>query len=212
MKLLVADDHTLFREGLRYILTQLDPAVTILEAADHKAARALIEAHPDADLALIDLHMPGEGGASVLDMLRADALTVPVVVLSASEDRREVRAALDAGAMGFIPKSESSEVMLGALRLVLAGGVYVPPMLLGGSIGAATDAHGLTPRQREVLQRLVQGQSNKQIGRELGLSLPTVKAHVAAIFKALHVANRTQVARAAERAGLLPASDPSRQA
>ena len=117
MKILIADDHALFRAGLRYILAPLDRHMTLLEAADHAEAAALLAQHPDTDLALIDLHMPGRGdGLTAFDLLASSTLTVPIVVLSGSEERRELRRVLDAGAMGFIPKSAAPEVMLGALR------------------------------------------------------------------------------------------------
>jgi DNA-binding NarL/FixJ family response regulator len=205
MKLLIADDHTLFREGLRYLLAQLDTEVTVLEAGDHDAAAALLSQHPDTDLALVDLHMPGRNGSSALEALIRGASTVPVVVLSAEMDKREVRRALDAGAMGYIPKNESAQVMLGALRLVLSGGVYLPTVLLRGKgTTLPSDAEiVLTPRQLAVLRQLAPGKSNEAIGEELGLALSTVKAHISAILKILGADNRTQAVILARRLGLL---------
>jgi len=200
MKILIADDHALFRTGLRHILAQLDSEVSVFEAANHDAAATLLAQHQDADIALIDLDMPGREGITSLHGLLGQCPTVPIVVISASEDRRDMRRALDAGAMGFIPKSETAQVMLSALRLVLSGGVYIPPALLMNSPNTSSTeaAGGLTPRQRDVLERLIQGRSNKEIGRELGLSEATVKVHITAIFKAFNVTNRTQAARVAE--------------
>jgi DNA-binding NarL/FixJ family response regulator len=128
---------------------------------------------------------------------------LPIVVLSGSEDRADMRRALNRGAMGFIPKSATAPVMLSALRLVLAGGVYVPPAMVESS-GSADDCaqRVLTPRQIDVLARVIEGQQNKAIAAALGLSEATVKAHVTALFKTLNVRNRTQAARAAERLGL----------
>lgn len=203
MKIIVADDHVLFREGLRHILKQLDEHITIVEAGDHDAALALAEQHPDADVVLLDLHMPGRDPMTALKAMIARFSTTPIVVLSASEDMREVRDVLDAGAMGFIPKHESARVMLGALRLVLDGGIYVPPMLMKKSRNDGASETPLTPRQLDVLECLRQGKSNKEIGRELGLSEATVKAHLAAIFRCLDVDNRTEAAHVAEQRGLL---------
>lgn len=200
MKILVADDHALFRAGMHYVLAPLDAAIEILEAADHTEAAAVLEQHPDADLALIDLMMPGRGSITAFDLLASNNLTVPIVVLSGSEDRRELRRVLDAGAMGVIPKSAPPEVMLSALRLVLAGGVYVPPMLL--QINAPDDA-ALTPRQQEILRHLIAGEPNKVIGDKLDISLSTVKSHVATIFRILGVADRMQARAAAERLGIM---------
>jgi DNA-binding NarL/FixJ family response regulator len=203
MKIIVADDHVLFREGLRHILTQLDEDVVIIEAGDHETTLALAAQHPDADVILLDLGMPGREPLVALSAMIAQSSTTPVVVLSASEDMREVREALDVGAMGFIPKHESARVMLSAIRLVLSGGIYVPPMLMKKEAApVAVDAQ-LTPRQFDVLERLVEGKSNKGIGRELGLSEATVKAHLAAIFRCLGVDNRTEAAHIAEQRGLL---------
>jgi DNA-binding NarL/FixJ family response regulator len=203
MKILLADDHALFREGIRHILRQLDPDVAVLDAADYGTARALLTRNPDSDLALVDLNMPGADGVDSIAALLALPHMVPVVVLSASESRIDIRRTLDAGAMGFIPKSETAEVMLGALRLVLSGGIYVPPMLMTTANHPATRANAmLTPRQRDVLQRMSEGKSNREIGRQLGLSEATVKVHITAIFRNLNVSNRMQAVKTAEALGI----------
>lgn len=207
MKILIADDHALFRAGLRFVLVPLEKDLTVLEAQDHEEAAKLLSQHPDTDLALIDLYIPGKDSSGAFELLASDSLTVPIVVLSATEDRRELRRVLDAGAMGFIPKSAPPEVMLSALRLVLAGGVYVPPMLLRAD---PLQEDVLTHRQKEILLRLIDGQPNKVIGDELGISLSTVKAHVASIFRILQVADRAQAAKAAERMELFTASEKRR--
>jgi DNA-binding NarL/FixJ family response regulator len=201
MKIIVADDHVLFREGLRHILKQLDDDVIIVEAGDHETALALAAQHTDADVVLLDLSMPGREPLAALNAMIAQSSTTPVVVLSASEDMREVRDALDAGAMGFVPKRESARIMLSAIRLVLSGGIYIPPMLMKKD--PASPSSPLTPRQLDVLEYLIQGKSNKEIGRELGLSEATVKAHLAAIFRCLNVDNRTEAVQVAGQRGLL---------
>ena len=203
MKIIVADDHALFREGLSHVLRQLGSDVTILEAGDHNSALALAAQHPDADVILLDLDMPGREQQVALEAMIAQAVATPVVVLSACEDTRRVRSVLDAGAMGFIPKHESARVMLSALRLVLEGGVYIPPLLMKKDPNFATPEVLLTPRQLDVLARLVEGKSNKTISREMGLSEATVKAHLAVIYRCLNVDNRTEAARVAARLGLL---------
>src|SRR5882724_3102371 len=205
MKILIADDHVLFREGLRQMLLQLSEEVTIIEAADHEGVLHLAAQHADADLALLDLNMPGKAPLVALAAIVAQSPTIPIVVLSASENLDEVRRVLDAGAMGFIPKSETAKVILSALRLVLSGGIYVPPMLMqkDAALGVRTGEVGFTPRQREVLQRLIMGKSNKEIGRDLSLSDATVKVHLAAIFRSLNVNSRAEATRVVEQRGLL---------
>jgi len=200
-KILLADDHALFREGVKQLLARLHPHVLVIEAANGAEVLHAARAQRDFDLVLLDLAMPGVDGFTGLAAFRTHAPSTPVVVLSASEDAADVRAALDGGASGFISKSSSSEVILGALRLVLAGGVYVPPTLLGGhnAVAAKADIDALTPRQRDVLALLAQGLSNKTIGGTLGLSEATVKQHVSAILKTLNVANRMQAVIAGRR-------------
>jgi DNA-binding NarL/FixJ family response regulator len=208
LKILIADDHALFREGLRYVLARLEPQVEVIEARDGAEALEILGRRPDVDLILLDLAMPGVDGLAGLRALRARLPAVPVVILAASEEPTDIRLALDGGAMGFISKSSTSEVMLGALRLVLAGGVYLPPTLLERQrSGARTkdggrktlETLGLTPRQHDVLRLLSQGRSNKEIARTLDLTEGTVKLHVSAILRALEVDNRTQAVVAAAR-------------
>lgn len=199
MKFLVVDDHALTREGVRLALGALGDGITVLDAASVDAALAAINRNPDIDLVLLDLGLPGAGGLSLLDDLRHDQNTVPVVVISGADDRNNVLKALDLGALGFIPKSSSTEVMLQAVRLVLAGGTYIPQQALvaprGVQQGAAGDRQGiqdLTDRQRQILALMAQGKPNKLIGVELNISEATVKSHVTEILRALRVTNRTQ--------------------
>jgi DNA-binding NarL/FixJ family response regulator len=217
VKILVVDDHPLIREAMRSVLQQLDADNEVLEAGDCDEALAIAGREPELALVLLDIRLPGISGLDGLEVLRERHPSVPVVVLSASEDRNEVMRALDSGAMGFIPKSQSSRVMVGALRLVLAGGVYLPAEVMSqssaapamrqsASVGYDVKAQaadiGLTPRQSEVLSLLVQGKPNKVICRDLNLAEGTVKIHVAAILKALNVTNRTQAVVAVSRLGL----------
>ena len=131
MKALVVDDHALVRDALARVLTGLVPDATVLEAGEPETAFQMIERTPDLELVLLDLSLPGMHGMTVLQSLRAKHPAIPVVVVSATPDRESVEEVLEAGAMGFIPKSSSNEVMKNALGLVLAGGVYVPPELIG---------------------------------------------------------------------------------
>lgn len=213
MKILVADDHELFREGLRHVLQQLDEGTSIIEASDYPQTLKLAETESDIDIVLLDLSMPGMPWAEGLQLLRQKLpQETPVIVLSASDDRAHVLQAVNLGAAGFIPKTSSSRVMLSALKLVLSGGVYLPPALLDQRAPDALEntpkpvldgaASFLTPRQREVLVLLGQGKSNKEIARVLNLAEGTVKLHVTAILKALNVNNRTRAVVAAAQMGL----------
>ncbi len=208
MKFLVADDHAVFRVGLLHLLLRLDPEAKVLEASDYGEALEIAAREEKIDLILVDLLMPGTDGFSGISSLRDRARAAPIIVVSARENSADVHAALDNGAMGYLPKSSSSDVMLNAIRLVLAGGMYLPPALLGHRGGDQSAdrlesnfghprlseqvARSLTRRQRDVMRLLALGRSNKAIAQELELAEGTVKVHVSAIFKALKVSNRTE--------------------
>src|SRR5687768_8591754 len=147
MKILVVDDHALIRTALRGVLAQLDGRLTMLEARDCRRAVELIQAQPDLDLVLLDLNLPGQHGLDALGELRARYPALPVVVLSSANDRESVMRALDQGAMGYIPKLSSNEVLISALRLVLSGGIYIPPEILArsGHLPAADSASAAVP-------------------------------------------------------------------
>jgi DNA-binding NarL/FixJ family response regulator len=224
MKILIVDDHPLIREALRHVLTTLDGDLELSEAQNGAEALAAVEAKATLDLILLDLGLPDINGFDALASLRERRPETPVVVLSASEQPEMVMRAIDAGAMGFIPKTSSNQLLLGALRLVMSGGVYLPLEVLRQHSGTpeqalqrAAEARkqgnalsardiGLTARQAEILALMIQGKPNKLICRELKIAEGTVKIHVTAILKALNVANRTQAVIAVGKLGLaLPA-------
>ena len=211
MKILLADDHALIRAGLRTELATLAPAIDFIEAWDAASLRLMFEQNRDLDLALVDLTMPGMQGARSITALRADYPIVPLVVVSGVDAASEVQAVLRAGAAGYITKSAMPQVMLQAIKLVLAGGQYLPPQrmhMLGDSAPEGIDAGTrqvssaapdgadasrlelLSPRQKEVFALLAKGLSNKMIARELDITEGTVKSHVATIFDVLNVHNR----------------------
>ena len=212
MRILLVDDHALFREGLALLLRPALSHVEIVEAGSCAEAFDLIAEDAHIDLVLMDLQMPGMPGIDGIKQMRERRPELPVVALSSNDDRDSVMGALDAGAMGFIPKSSTSGVLLGALRLILAKGVYLPPsVFLGDSPrqdpikvrdGRSPADLGLTPRQCDVLYRILQGKPAKIICRELGLSSTTVKVHTSAVLRALNVTTRTQAVIAAGKLGL----------
>ncbi len=200
MKILVCDDHALFREGLELVLAQLDPEAELLGVGNAEDALACLrERAGDLDLVLLDIALPGMDGFQALEAIRGEFPAVPTVLVSASERASDARKALDGGAAGFIPKSTRGKVLVGALQLVLAGGVYVPPELM--ETGSSTTL-ALTPRQEEVLRLLARGLTNKDIARVLGISEGTVKTHVLRVYEALEVTNRTEAAMRMHELGL----------
>lgn len=208
MKLLLADDHALFREGFALLVQQQEPDVECLVAAELDGVLALLEAHADADLLLLDFNMPGMGSVEAVVALQRAQPGLPVCILSGEESRELISRLLAAGVAGYIPKSSSPQVMMSALQLILAGGVYVPPQMvkpLAEAQPAPTQlpADVLTQRQRQILALLAQGKSNKLICRELNLSEGTVKTHLNALYRALGVENRTEAAMTARQMGLV---------
>jgi len=211
MNILIADDHDLVREGLKHTLTQLPGMVTFIEAASaDEVMRALLNDQP-VHLIILDLHMPGTNGLELLTTLCNEHPDIPVVALSAIEDPQIIQRTIDRGAVGFIPKHVSNEVLISALQLVLAGGVYIPTEIFNKHSYDTSAAnapanylqrpHKLTERQMDVLHLLSNGESNKAIARKLGLSEHTIKIHISAIFKALGVNNRTAAALAYQKIG-----------
>lgn len=203
LRIAVADDHPLMRAALASALASLAPAVQFIEAATLAATLALLEDASDLDLVLMDLHMPGVRGVEGVRAVRERAPEVPLAIVSADDDPATVKALLALGVSGFIPKTDSPAVIASAVRLILAGGVYVPPRLVAdarapGEANGAAPA-GLTARQMDVVRLLARGMSNKAIARELGVSEGTVKVHLLAVFRVLDVRNRTAAVLEAQR-------------
>ena len=214
MNILLADQNALMREGLKSVLLDFEPEVVVREATDAGGASAAMSDASSVELALIDLDLPGlEGSAGIGRLHKVDA-TCPIVALAEGGVRADIVSAFEAGAVGFLPKTLPVEVLIGALRLILAGGTYAPPeMLTSIAVGSAFNrrlpngalAAELTPRQLDVLAYLAQGQSNREIATELGLSESTVKVHVNRILKTLQVKNRSQAALTANGMNIAPA-------
>jgi DNA-binding NarL/FixJ family response regulator len=220
MKVLLIDDHPLILAALKAVIQGLGDDVSVIGAGSARAARQTLKKNSDFDLVLLDLQLGDADGFDLLPELRGAYPALPVVVVSASDRASDVIRAIDLGAMGFVPKRASNDTLFEALRQVMSGGIYVPPMTLGGDATSATGsgdaapavakkvgkeaaaadyqtppplvALGLTPRQTDVLALLLQGKPNKLIAREMSLSVETVKDHVAAVLRALGVNSRTQ--------------------
>ncbi|MCS6786409.1 MAG: response regulator transcription factor [Thiobacillaceae bacterium] len=207
MRILLADDHPLVREGIKPLLLKLDAQAEIIEAMDYPSTFTAARNAGDLDLALLDLYMPGMSGHEGIKRFRATFPSVPLVILSACEQAEDIHALIAAGASGYIVKTSPGEIILNALRLVLCGGVYIPPKALDEGVDRRTRApepSGLTPRQLQVLKELARGKSNRQIAAALGLTEGTVKVYLVGIFRLLRVSSRTEAILAAQRLGLSP--------
>lgn len=203
LKILVVDDHALIREGLRQVLRGLDEDVEVLEAGSCARAFELSRQEPDLDLVLLDYHLPDMDGLEALDIFAREHPELPIIVLSGSVNPRVMKQVMDKGAAAFITKSGMSDDLLSVTRLVLAGGVQAPPpsATLADDAGDSQQPPLFTPRQEEVLQLLLDGYTNKEIGRLLYLSEETVKNHVSSILRGFGVTTRTQAVLAANRHG-----------
>jgi DNA-binding NarL/FixJ family response regulator len=196
-RILIADDHPLFRAAMLHALREVLGEVAVVEAASASALEPALAAHPDIELVLLDLTMPGARGLSSLVYLRGERPDIPVVVISSNDHPRTIRRAQQFGAAGFIPKSSTAEAIGKAVSDVLEGGTWFPPMTAERSESDAQLAARLaqlTPQQFRVLLCLADGLLNKQIAHELGLAENTVKVHVTAILKKLDCHSRTQAA------------------
>lgn len=195
-RVLIADDHPLVRDGLRTVISVAFDQCELFEASSIEEATAVIEREGDFDLVLLDLNMPGTTGFSGLISIRDHFPSVPVVIVSAAQERGLVRTALAHGAAGFIPKSLRRSAIVDALKAILAGEIFAPDEELGDDDGEEADIlqriELLTPQQKVVLGFIVAGKLNKQIAYELDVSMTTVKAHVSAILSKLNVFSRTQ--------------------
>jgi DNA-binding NarL/FixJ family response regulator len=191
VKILIVDDHALFRAGLRMLLSTIGHNVSCVEAGTVADALALTSQHADLELCLLDLGFKNEHGLNAIQRIKDSAPHVAVVVVSGNEDGATIRRCIEAGAMSFIPKSVAPEILTQALQRVLAGAVYLPDQVVS-TLEAAPQRAPLTARQLQVLNALSRGLPTKLIARELELSEYTVKEYIAIIFQALGVHNRTE--------------------
>ena len=224
MHLLLVEDHTVVAEGLQFLLEEIDSTISIHRCANLAEAKKARDLQAPFDMVLLDLGLPDVSGLEGLCEIRTAYEDVPVVLLSGEENVEIIRSAINAGAMGFVPKSASSKVLVAAMRLILAGGTYLPPQayssykpgtLTGHTGQAASPEVGhtqrnapvghngrMTDRQLEILLKAVQGKPNKVIARETGLAEGTVKAHLSAAYKIINVSNRTEAVFKSAQLGL----------
>jgi DNA-binding NarL/FixJ family response regulator len=213
--ILIVDDHQLFIDGIRHIVKSLDETVDILEATSASEALGYLDSDAVLDLVLLDLHMPGLDGLSIMRHSRVRDTFLPIVIISGEDDPYTIRSVIDAGVMGFIPKSYSGKKLLGALRTIMQGQIFIPDEIRDqiqqlASLQAPdrkmrgkSGNNGITKRQYEVLKLLGSGCSNKQISERLSLTENTVKVHVSALLRALGASNRTECVSIARHNGLI---------
>ena len=206
MKILHADDHSMYREGVGFFLRLLDAQVVPLEASNLQSTLDKLALESPVNLLLLDLEMPGMNGLEGFHAIRRRYPGLPVVIVSGVSDARIIRTLLDSGARGYIPKLAGSEQLMDALRRVLQGEIYLPDALfIPASRSTADDnnASRLTSRQQEILPLLAEGMPNKQIANTLGVTEGTIKQHLKDLFRRLGASNRTQAVKEARRLGLL---------
>ena len=221
MKILIADDHELFLQGLEFILQKQYPEAQIVLASNYNDIFQILKKQKDFDLILTDLAMPGANWLDALKQIHVDCPDVPIIIISAVFDRQILQKTFDIGVSGYVSKSFSNSLIISAINLVMAGGIYVPPQVLQMSVQSSpepmrellaslnepksdtTDNNILTPRQKEVLTCLADGLSNKQIAYRLGVSEGTIKIHITLLLRALEVTNRLAAVRKAVQLGII---------
>lgn len=208
MKILIADDHALFRDGLAMRLEEINPDIVLHQAATFSQALKILDKEADINLIIADLDMPDMKWEDGIRELKSKSPNSSLVVISASEDIRNIRKILATGIKGYIPKRSDPKIMHNALKLILDGGTYIPPALIETSSenrlnGYKNSGKTLTNRQSQVLDLIAQGKSNKQIAYEMGVSEATVKLHINALLRSLKVNNRTQAVVTAQKLGII---------
>lgn len=208
MKILIADDHALFRDGLALRLEQIAPEAAILQASNYAQIFKIIKSDNNISAIVLDIEMQDMPWFDALQEIRRTLPDTALIVVSASEDSRTIRSVMSTGAKGYIPKRSESKVFDNAFKLVFDGGTYVPPILINNPpinnlSTKSTGLKTLTNRQSQVLDLIAQGKSNKQIAYDMGVSESTVKLHINALLRSLHVSNRTQAVITAQKLGII---------
>ena len=210
MNILLIDDHIMFRQGMKFLLADLDQSLQFSEAGTCEQAIASLNEN-GADLILLDMILPGAAGLTALRQIRESFSAIPLAVVSSIDDPVRIRELIEEGASGYVPKSSSADVLVAALKLIIAGGVYLPPTALDflsephyGITKQQFQESMLSARQTAVLLKAIQGIPNKMIARQLQIAEGTVKAHLSSAFRVLGVHNRTEAVFAAARLGLQP--------
>lgn len=209
MKVLITDEQSLFRDGLSLRLKQINQDISILQASDIIEMQKIISRENDIDILILDIDLAELNSAEVISKIKITSPNTKIVVISSSEDTRTIKKILSYGVKGYIPKKSDSNILSGALKLILDGGTYIPPVMLDNTIDYSIHningypKKNLTNRQSQVLDLIAQGKSNKQIAYDMGVSEATVKLHINALLRSLKVNNRTQAVITAQKMGLI---------
>ncbi len=209
MKVLITDEQSLFRDGLSLRLKQINDNISVIQSSNLFEMQKILSKEKDIDFLIFDIDLAETDSTEFINKLKTLAPNLKIVVISSSEDTRNIKRVLSSDVKGYIPKKLDSNILGGALKLILDGGTYIPPVLLN-NITTYTNHNtdnilkkSLTNRQSQVLDLIAQGKSNKQIAYDMGVSEATVKLHINALLRSLKVNNRTQAVITAQKMGLI---------
>lgn len=208
MKILIADDHAMFRDGLALHLEKIVPDAAILQASSYSQMLKILKSETDISFIIADVEMQDMPWQEALTQIKALLPKAAIVIICASDDSRLIKSVLAKGVKGYISKRADAKVLNNALRLIMDGGTYIPPNLIENITSESADKKNantktLTYRQSQVLDLIAQGKSNKQIAFDMGVSESTVKLHINALLRSLHVNNRTQAVITAQKMGII---------
>lgn len=210
MRVLITDEQSLFRDGLSLRLQQINSDITIIQAANLADMYKILSKEKDLDFLILDIDLTELNTTEIINKIKASNPNTKIIAISSSEDIRNIKRVLSFGVKGYIPKRLDSNILSGALKLILDGGTYIPPIMLDNNINSniynqtiSPLKKNLTNRQSQVLDLIAQGKSNKQIAYDMGVSEATVKLHINALLRSLKVNNRTQAVITAQKMGLI---------
>ncbi len=209
MKVLITDEQSLFRDGLSLRLRQINQDITILQSSSILEMQQILSKEHNVDILILDIDLAQLNDSEIINKIKILSPNIKIIAISNSEDIRNIKKILSLGIKGYIPKKSDSNILSGALKLILDGGTYIPPVLLENNINY-NDIHtssplkkNLTNRQSQVLDLIALGKSNKQIAYDMGVSEATVKLHINALLRSLKVNNRTQAVVTAQKMGII---------
>jgi DNA-binding NarL/FixJ family response regulator len=210
MKVLITDEQSLFRDGLSLRLKQINQDIFVIQSSDITEMQNILSQNTDIDFIILDIDLAEPNTAETISKIKTAYPQTKIIAISSSEDTKNIKKILSFGVKGYIPKKMDSNILSGALKLILDGGTYIPPVLLENSLSQNSQISAnnilqknLTNRQSQVLDLIAQGKSNKQIAYDMGVSEATVKLHINALLRSLKVNNRTQAVITAQKMGLI---------